>query len=151
MVDSRNPLYTGGLWEFKNNDGGVNRATASLAHGWAASPTVQLTQQVLGVSPVGPGYATWLIQPRPGRLAWAQGVVPTKYGDISADWKQTDNCNRFDLHVTTPRTTSGTIAVPADRHSTIAVNGRTVHATVADGYAQLTLPGGSYHITVLRH
>ncbi|MEV6846759.1 alpha-L-rhamnosidase [Actinoplanes sp. NPDC051411] len=44
MVDPANPLYTGGLWEFKNNDGGVNRATASLAHGWAASPTVQLTQ-----------------------------------------------------------------------------------------------------------
>jgi hypothetical protein len=38
MVDPADPLYTGGLWEFKNNSGGVNRATASLAHGWAASP-----------------------------------------------------------------------------------------------------------------
>ncbi|HEX9335126.1 MAG TPA: alpha-L-rhamnosidase, partial [Pseudonocardiaceae bacterium] len=40
MVDPEDPLYTGGLWEFKNATGGVNRATASLAHGWAASPTV---------------------------------------------------------------------------------------------------------------
>jgi hypothetical protein len=148
MVDPRNPLYTGGLWEFKNNDGGVNRATASLAHGWAASPTVQLTQQVLGVSPVGAGYSTWLIQPRPGRLAWAKGVVPTRYGDISADWKSTGNCDRFELHVSTPRGTSGTIAVPAGK---VLVNGRPVHATVADGYARLSLPGGAYRITVQRH
>lgn len=149
MVDPANPLYTGGLWEFKNDDGGVNRATASLAHGWAASPSVQLTQQVLGVSPVGPGYATWTIQPRPGRLAWARGVVPTRYGDISAEWTSTGH--RFDLRVTTPRTTSGTIAIPAGRHSTIRVNGRVIHAKVTDGYARIGVPGGGYTITVLRH
>lgn len=149
MVDPGNPLYTGGLWEFKNNEGGVNRATASLAHGWAASPTVQLTQQVLGISPAGAGYATWTIQPRPGRLAWAQGVVPTRYGDISARWAATGH--RFDLLVTTPRKTSGTIAVPADRHSTVLVNGRLTHPRITDGYAQLSVPGGSYAISVLRH
>jgi hypothetical protein len=150
MVDPGNPLYTGGLWEFKNNDGGVNRATASLAHGWAASPTVQLTQQVLGVTPVGAGYSSWLIQPRPGNLGWARGVVPTKYGDISAGWKQTGNCSRFELRVTTPRHTSGTIAVPADKHSRILVNGRTAHATVTDGYAALAVRGGMYTVTVQR-
>jgi hypothetical protein len=149
MVDPRNPLYTGGLWEFKNNDGGVNRATASLAHGWAASPTVQLTQQVLGISPAGPGYATWTIQPRPGRLAWAQGVVPTKYGDITARWTSTGH--RFNLYVTTPRKTSGTIAVPAGKHSTILVNGRLTHPRISGGYAQLSVPGGGYAISVLRH
>ena len=31
MVDTSNPLYTGGLWEFKNSTGGVNRPSASLA------------------------------------------------------------------------------------------------------------------------
>jgi hypothetical protein len=148
MVDPRNPLYTGGLWEFKNTDGGVNRASASLAHGWAASPTVQLTQQVLGVSPVGPGYATWTIQPRPGRLAWARGVVPTQHGDISAGWASTGH--RFDLRVTTPRTTSGTIAVPAGKGDTILVDGRVAHANVSDGYARLRLPGGDHTIAVLR-
>ncbi len=147
MVDPRNPLYTGGLWEFKNNDGGVNRATASLAHGWAASPTVQLTQQILGIQPVGAGYSTWTVQPRPGRLAWAQGMVPTAYGDISARWSSTGH--RFDLHVTAPRTTSGTIAVPAGKGSTILLNGHHAHATIRDGYASLNVPGGTYTITVL--
>jgi hypothetical protein len=150
MVDPRNPLYTGGLWEFKNNDGGVNRATASLAHGWAAAPTVQLTQQILGISPVGPGYATWTIQPRPGRLAWARGVVPTRYGDIGARWSQSATGHRFDLHVTTPRGTSGTIAVPASWDSTVLVNGRSTHPRITDGYARLDVPGGTYTIAVVR-
>jgi hypothetical protein len=147
MVDPNNPLYTAALWEFKNNNGGVNRTTASLAHGWAAAPTVQLTEQVLGVRPVGPGYATWTIQPRPGRLAWAQGVVPTKYGDISARWSSSGHL--FTLHVTTPKTTSGTIAVPAAKRSLVLINGRPVHPAVTDGYARLTVPGGVYQITVL--
>jgi hypothetical protein len=150
MVDPRNPLYTGGLWEFKNNDGGVNRATASLAHGWAAAPTVQLTQQVLGVSPVGAGYATWAVQPRPGRLAWAQGVVPTRYGDISARWTSAVRGHLFTLRLTTPKTTSGTVAVPAGERSVVLVNGRRTHADVTDGFARLSLPGGVYTITVLR-
>ena len=41
--------------------------------------------------------------------------------------------------------------VPADRHSRILVDDRVVRATVADGYARLTLPGGTYRVTVLRH
>ncbi len=148
MVDERNPLYTGGLWEFKNSTGGVNRPSASLAHGWAASPTVQLTQQILGVQPVGAGYATWTIQPRPGRLAWAQGVVPTQYGDISARWISKDH--RFTLHFTTPKNTSGTVAVPAGKHSIVLVDGRPVRPQITDGYTQLHLRGGSHTITVLR-
>jgi hypothetical protein len=142
MVDPRNPLYTGGLWEFKNNNGGVNRTTASLAHGWAAASTVQLTQQVLGVAPDGPGYATWTIQPRPGKLAWARGVVPTRYGDITAEWSSSRE--RFELRFTAPRDTSGTVIVPADKHGVVLVNGRIAHGS------SLNLTGGTYTITVLR-
>jgi hypothetical protein len=148
MVDPRNPLYTGGLWEFKNNAGGVNRASASLAHGWAAAPTVQLTQQILGVQPVGAGYATWTIQPRPGRLAWAQGVVPTKYGDISTRW--TSNAHRFELHFSAPKTTNGAVAVPAAEQNVVLVDGRPVRAEITHGYARLNVHGGSHTITVLR-
>ena len=155
MVDPRNPLYTGGLWEFKNNNGGVNRATASLAHGWAASPTVQLTEQILGVTPVDAGYATWLIKPHPGNLAWAKGVVPTRYGDITASWWSSSL--GFLLRAQTPRGTNGTIAVPATDRSIIVVNGRIVWhhgqrgaypARAEDGYVLLTVPGGRYLITV---
>jgi hypothetical protein len=157
MVDEHNPLYTGAFWEFKNNDGGVNRTTASLAHGWAASPTVQLTEQVLGVTPVDPGYATWSIKPHTASLGWTKGTVPTKHGDIVTSWSS--NPELFRLDTETPAGTSGTIAVPATAESVVTVNGRTVwdngtgsafQAKAADGYVQLTVPGGTYQITVKR-
>jgi hypothetical protein len=159
MVDEDNPLYTGAFWEFKNNDGGVNRPTASLAHGWAASPTVQLTEQVLGVTPVDPGYATWSIKPRSGRLKWGKGVVPTKYGDIETSWSSNAKAERFELDVTTPTGTSGTIAVPVTGKSVVTVNGRKAwdhgtgrayQAKAEDGYVRLTVQGGTYEITVKR-
>jgi hypothetical protein len=157
MVDEDDPLYTGALWEFKNSDGGVNRATASLAHGWAASPTVQLTEQVLGVAPVEAGYATWSIKPHAGGLAWATGSVPTRYGDIAARWSSDVDSGSFNLHAETPAGTSGTIAVPAGGEAVVVVNGHVAwdrgkslayQATAVDGYVQLALPGGGYHVTV---
>jgi hypothetical protein len=157
MVDKSDPLYTGTLWEFKNNDGGVNRSTASLAHGWAASPTVQLTEQVLGVTPVDPGYATWSIKPHTGSLRWAKGTVPTKFGDIVTSWSSSPE--PFTLEARTPAGTSGTIAVPVTSESVVTVNGRTVwrdgtgsayQAKAVDGYVQLTVPGGTYKVTVQR-
>jgi hypothetical protein len=155
MVDKSDPLYTGAFWEFKNNDGGVNRTTASLAHGWAASPTVQLTEQVLGVTPVDPGYATWSIKPHPGSLRWAKGTVPTKYGDIVTRWSSTSKSFKLEAH--TPAGTNGTIAVPVTDTSVVTVNGRTVwhdgtgsayQAKTADGYLQLTVTRGAYEVTV---
>jgi hypothetical protein len=154
MVDPANPLYTAGLWEFKNDTGTVNRATASLAHGWAGSPTVQLTELVLGVTPVDPGYATWSIKPHTGALLWTEGVVPTKYGDITAKWLSTPNDNVFTLHTQTPAGTSGTIAVPATDRSLIIVNGRIAclrgGCSVQDGYAQFSVPGGANDVIVIR-
>jgi hypothetical protein len=157
MVDKNDPLYTGALWEFKNNAGGVNRATASLAHGWAAAPTVQLTEQVLGVTPVDPGYATWNITPHPGNLAWTQGAVPTKHGDITVRWWST--APFFALRAETPRATNGTIAVPTTGTSVVIVNGRIVchrntcnayQGRFADGHVHLTVPGGRYDVIVIR-
>ncbi len=157
MVDPANPLYTGAFWEFKNSDGGVNRATASLAHGWAASPTVQLTEQVLGVAPVGPGYQSWRIQPRPAELKWSAGSVPTAFGDIEVSWSSEQKAGRFALTARTPAGTSGVIAVPVTRGADVSVNGRTVWrdgrgtalgATESGGYVLLTVPGGEYRVAV---
>lgn len=122
MVDKQNPLYTGAFWEFKNSTGGVNRATASLAHGWAASPSVQLTEQLLGVKPVGAGYQTWSIAPNPGTVRSAAGAVPTAYGTIRTQW--TNDRGRFTLTVQAPANTSGTITVPVGRGSVVMINGR---------------------------
>ena len=157
MVDKADPLYTGALWEFKNNNGGVNRATASLAHGWAAAPTVQLTEQVLGVTPVDPGYATWSITPHTGNLTWAKGAVPTRHGDIAVRWWSTSPI--FALRAETPTGTNGTITIPATGKSVVIINGRIVchrgncnayQGRFDDGHVHLTVPGGRYNIIATR-
>lgn len=152
MIDPENPLYTGAFWEFKNTDGGVNRATASLAHGWAASPTVQLTEQVLGISPTGPGYSTWKLQPHPGDLRFSKGVVPTETGEIDVSWTQDVAADSFSLKAASPADTRGTVSVPATADQTVTVNGQRVWsngrslalgATFADGYVTFQVTGGA--------
>jgi alpha-L-rhamnosidase len=57
-------------------------AYLSLCHGWSSGPTVYLTENVLGVRPTSPGYATVEIAPKLGDLKWAEGDVPTPNGVI---------------------------------------------------------------------
>ncbi|MDT7802143.1 MAG: hypothetical protein QOI78_5576, partial [Actinomycetota bacterium] len=150
MVDKQNPLYTGAFWEFKNSTGGVNRATASLAHGWAASPSVQLTEQLLGVKPVGAGYQTWSIAPNPGTVRSAAGAVPTAYGPIKTQWTNDPRSGRFTLTVQAPANTSGTVTVPVGPRSVVSINGRDSgpRAKSSGGSLTLNVSGGTYQITV---
>ncbi len=54
----------------------------SLCHGWASGPTAWLSQHVLGVQPVEPGFGKVRIAPRLGALKWAEGSYPTPMGPI---------------------------------------------------------------------
>ena len=60
----------------------------SLCHGWASGPTAWLSQHVLGVEIVEPGYKTVKINPHLGNLEWVEGSVPTPYGDIKVSHKK---------------------------------------------------------------
>jgi hypothetical protein len=52
----------------------------TISHGWSATPTRDLVQRVLGVTPAEPGFAVAAIQPSLGHLDWAKGSVPTPSG-----------------------------------------------------------------------
>jgi hypothetical protein len=56
--------------------------TASLCHGFSASPTYQLSRRVLGVSAAAPGFARIAVAPDLADLDAAEGVVPTVAGDV---------------------------------------------------------------------
>ncbi len=60
----------------------------SLCHGWASAPTYYLPKEVLGVKRAAPGWERVRIEPAPGDLEFARGVVPAPPGDITADWKR---------------------------------------------------------------
>ena len=54
----------------------------SLCHGWASGPTAWLSQNVLGVKPLEPGFKRVRIAPQLGNLQWAEGDYPTPRGVI---------------------------------------------------------------------
>ncbi|HEX3788516.1 MAG TPA: alpha-L-rhamnosidase C-terminal domain-containing protein [Pseudonocardiaceae bacterium] len=132
------------FWEKVNTTGqpGIAQFT-SLAHGWAASPTTTLTTQVLGVTPTAPGFADYQVVPTPGGLTWAQGVVPTPHGSISAAWQRTGST--FTLTTDAPRGTTGQLAVPVSgNHAVVTLDGRPIWvAGHALGGARVTRSGSS--------
>jgi alpha-L-rhamnosidase len=107
------PDDTGTMWELINNDGtpGFGSFT-SLSHGWATAPASALSGYMLGILPVTAGYASWLVQPHPGDLAWAEGQAPTPHGNVQVDWAGESGAQQFSMSVTAPSGTAGTIAVP---------------------------------------
>jgi alpha-L-rhamnosidase len=121
---------TGTMWENISPASGLVGfgASSSLAHGWSTTPVSALSGYVLGVQPATGGYATWTVQPHPGNLSWAEGNVPTPHGNIAVDWAGESGASLFNMQVTAPSGTTGTIAVPTygATNPIVAVNGNTV-------------------------
>ena len=63
--------------------------TASLCHGFSATPTYQLSRRVLGVAPAKPGFAEIAITPDIVGLEFARGSVPSVRGDIAVELEGT--------------------------------------------------------------
>jgi hypothetical protein len=57
-----------------------------------------------------PGYATTLIAPKPGKLTWAQGAVPTPLGAVGCYWK--NQAGAFEIRVNSPRGMKMRIELP---------------------------------------
>jgi len=57
----------------------------SHTHGWSSTPTRDLMQYTLGVTPAQPGFTRANIAPALGDLAWAKGALPTPHGPIQVE------------------------------------------------------------------
>lgn len=55
----------------------------SLCHGWASGPAAYLSKKVLGFEILEPGCKKIRIKPSLGTLSFAEGKLPTPYGEIS--------------------------------------------------------------------
>jgi hypothetical protein len=112
MADPKGANYTGCFWETLDATGApaLGKGT-SLCHGWAAGPTGLLSEHVLGVTAVAPGYSEWRIAPVTLGLEWAKGRLPIPGGEITVAWNATGSIiNRLEL--TSPAGTVGTVIVP---------------------------------------
>lgn len=63
----------------------------SLCHGWSASPVPFIVKYVLGIDILEAGYKKIRISPNLCGLQWAEGCVPTPYGNIKISIKEEGN------------------------------------------------------------
>ncbi len=63
----------------------------SLCHGWASGPTAWLSEYVLGIKPLEPGFRAVLIKPHLADLKWAEGTFPTPLGVIKVRHERKSN------------------------------------------------------------
>ena len=73
------------------------------------------------------GYKTWIVDPQPGELEWAQATLPTPQGGLASRWVRGAGNRSFTLTVAAPAGTSGTVRLPLlGRSRTIAMDGAVV-------------------------
>lgn len=71
----------------------------SLCHGWASGPTSFLSRHILGIKPIEPGYKKIKIEPHLGELAYAEGKIPTPYGEIMVRHEKNDKDIKTDISI----------------------------------------------------
>lgn len=94
----------------------------SLCHPWGSGVTKWLSEEVLGIKPASPGFATYEVIPHLGRtLTSVSGKVPAPLGNISASF----NVSTGVCMLSSPKGTVGRIGIPkVERKITrIKVNG----------------------------
>jgi alpha-L-rhamnosidase len=74
--------------------------TASLCHGFSATPVYQLSTEALGVFPLAAGWTRFRLCPQAGDLEWVDGVFPTVRGDVRVRWQRAGTV--LDVEVTVP-------------------------------------------------
>jgi len=159
QVDPNTPDYTGAFWEKVALDGsavvddGSNPIdNNSLAHGWSSAPTSQLSEYVLGVRPIGPGYREFVVAPQFGDVEWAEGRVPTRYGPIEVEWAK-KHAGLTTVTVGTPEGATGSIELAVAARSLVRVvsdKGVSVIPVPQARAVTITAPrGGDYEISIL--
>ncbi|CAG0945489.1 partial Alpha-L-rhamnosidase, partial [Anaerolineae bacterium] len=110
----------------------------SKCHAWSATPTFDLSTDILGITPLELGFARFRVAPQPANLAWARGVFPSPRGDIRVAWKR--DTNRFELSLDVPAESHAEIELPV--RGTVRVDGSVARQ---DG---LVVGAGAHQIVV---
>ena len=132
---------TGTLCEmFVEADGGGG---SEACHNYGAVPAYFLSAYVLGVRLNGPVWNKQiLIQPHPGDLTHAQGVVGTELGPVPVAWKTA--AGGLDFSFTVPAGVKALVLLPAGPTGVVTLAGQSVKTKAQDRWRTLELGPGSY-------
>ena len=101
--------------------------SGSLCHGFSTSPIDFFQSTIIGIYPVEPGFAKFIVDPKSMGLESAQGRVPTPHGNIFISWTARNNILNIQLRVpdgTAALTRDGQTYAPGIHNFTLT--GRTV-------------------------
>ncbi len=156
---SHDPKIT--MWEGIGPQGSLyEEGFTSMAHGWSTGIVPLMSNHVLGVKPLSPGFKEWQFCPvvDAGGLTWARGVVPTPQGGIEVSWKRhgSGSATVLEMSVKAPRGTSGKVCIPAISGASatiVKVDGKAVGAAASAGAGgaasmAINIAGGEHTITV---
>ncbi len=106
------PGAPGTTWEYTDKDADLSRLGphTSLAHGWSTGALPLLTNDVLGVRPLTPGFSHFGVAPAVVGLSWVHGTIPTPRGVISVSWKVMKR--GFTLTIQAPHGETAEVALP---------------------------------------
>lgn len=95
----------------------------SLCHPWSAGVVKWLSEEVLGIKPASPGFATYEILPHLGSsLTCVSGATLTPFGEIQANF----NVSNGQCRVSAPVGTIGTVGIPkvGKKVISVTINGK---------------------------
>jgi hypothetical protein len=103
----------------------------SSSHAWCSGPTALLSEKVLGIEPIEPGWKVFRIKPRLYDLEWAQGVVSTTAGEITVKLKKVKKSKAetgLQIEAVVPEKTLAKIYVHFDQSEKISIyaNGKKI-------------------------
>jgi hypothetical protein len=114
-------------------------------HAWGAAPANLIPRKLMGIQPLGPGFAKVLIQPPQTSLKWAEMRVPTVQGSL---FVRVENEPGYRLEVDLPPNTTARIGIPLsapDGAATLLLDGKPVEAIVTAKTAFLEGVGPGRH------
>ena len=110
MVES--PLTT--LWEGWGI-GSEGYGGGTYNHGWSGGPLTLMMQYMAGISPGEPGWGSYIIAPQLGKLNEVDCTVPTPYGMIKTNIKQ--SMDSFSIEASVPAENEGKLVLPVNEGS----------------------------------
>lgn len=99
---------------------------SSLNHGWNP-PALVLSQDIAGIRPVEPGWATYQVLPKEAFLTSLKVVVPSIKGQIKVDIRKT--ATEYALNLISPADTTAIVGIPSSSFSkltSIDVDGKCI-------------------------
>lgn len=96
----------------------------STNHAWSGGPLTVISRYLCGVSPLEPGFSTFLIAPDPVSFKTASISVPTVSGTIASEFENSEN--NFILKINVPESTKAVVALPSfvDDISKVKIDGK---------------------------